>query len=135
MSVLVIDHFSKKYGENKRAAEDVNLCVEEGDIFGFIGHNGAGKSTTIKAAVGVLDFQEGDIQIEGHSIKTQPMECKKLLAYIPDNPDLYEHLTGIQYLNFIADVFQIDGTTRTERIERYADAFEITGDLGNMISS
>ena len=135
MSVLVIDHFSKSYGKNKNAAEDVNLCVEGGDIFGFIGHNGAGKSTPIKAVVGVLEFQEGDIRIEGHSIKTQPMECKKLLAYIPDNPDLYEHLTGIQYLNFIADVFQIDGRTRTERIERYADAFEITTDLGNMISS
>lgn len=135
MSILEIKNFSKSYGGEKKAADNVNLSIEAGDIFGFIGHNGAGKSTTIRAAVGVLAFEEGDIFIDGHSVKTEPMECKKVTAYIPDNPDLYEHLTGIQYLNFIADVFDIDASTREERIRKYGDIFEITSALGDMISS
>ena len=105
------------------------------EICGFIGHNGAGKSTTIRSVVGVLDFTEGDIFIDGHSVRQEPLECKKVTAYIPDNPDLYEHLTGIQYLNFIADIFGIDGAARTEAIKKYGDLFEITSDLGSLISS
>ena len=133
--MLDIRHFSKSYGEGKRAAEDVNLTVKAGDIYGFIGHNGAGKSTTIRAVVGVLDFTEGEIFIGGHSVKKEPMACKRITAYIPDNPDLYENLTGIQYLNFVADVFGIAARERTERIERYAGLFEITEDLGDLIGS
>ena len=135
MSILEINNFSKSYGKGKKAADSINLSIEAGDIFGFIGHNGAGKSTTIKAVVGVLDFEEGDIRIDGHSVKSEPMDCKKITAYIPDNPDIYEHLTGIQYLNFIADVFGIDSALREERIKKYADEFEITSALGDMISS
>ncbi len=133
--MLEIQHYSKSYGEGKKAADDVTLMVESGDIYGFIGHNGAGKSTTIRAVVGVLDFTEGDIFIDGHSVKDEPMECKKVTAYIPDNPDLYENLTGIQYLNFIADVFEISAADREERIKKYGDLFEITQDLGDLISS
>lgn len=133
--MLEIKHYSKSYGEGKKAVDDVNLTVESGDIYGFIGHNGAGKSTTIRAIVGVLDFTEGEIYIDGHSVKNEPMECKRITAYIPDNPDLYENLTGIQYLNFIADVYDISGTDREERIKRYADIFEITESLGDLISS
>lgn len=133
--VLQIEHFSKSYGEGKKAADDVSLQVMSGDIYGFIGHNGAGKSTTIRAVVGVLDFTEGEICIDGHSVKTEPMACKQVTAYIPDNPDLYENLTGIQYLNFIADVFDLSSNEREERIQKYADLFEITRDLGDLISS
>ena len=133
--MLEIQHYSKSYGEGKKAADDVTLMVESGDIYGFIGHNGAGKSTTIRAVVGVLDFTEGDIFIDGHSVKDEPMECKKVTAYIPDNPDLYENLTGIQYLNFIADVFEISAADREARIKKYGDLFEITQDLGDLISS
>ncbi|MBQ6294308.1 MAG: ABC transporter ATP-binding protein [Firmicutes bacterium] len=133
--MLEIRHYSKSYAEGKKAADDVSLTVEAGDIYGFIGHNGAGKSTTIRAVVGVLDFTEGDILIDGHSIKDDPMACKRITAYIPDNPDLYENLTGIQYLNFIADVFGIGAAEREERIKKYADLFEITEALGNLISS
>lgn len=134
-SMLEIKHYSKSYGGEKKAADDVNLTVESGDIYGFIGHNGAGKSTTIRAVVGVLDFTEGDIYIDGHSVKDEPMECKRITAYIPDNPDLYENLTGIQYLNFIADVFEIGAAEREESIKKYADVFEITDSLGDLISS
>lgn len=133
--VLDIKHYSKSYGASKKAANDINLTVESGDIYGFIGHNGAGKSTTIRAVVGVLDFDEGEIFIDGHSVKDEPLECKKLTAYIPDNPDLYENLTGIQYLNFIADVFEIDEEKRQTLIKKYADMFEITDSLGDLISS
>ena len=135
MSVLKIQNYTKVYGGDKKAADNVSLEVESGDIYGFIGHNGAGKSTTIRAVVGVLDFTEGDIFIDGHSVKKEPMECKKITAYIPDNPDLYENLTGIQYLNFIADVFGIDAETRQKRIKEYADRLEITDALGDSISS
>jgi ABC-2 type transport system ATP-binding protein len=134
-TVLEIKNYSKSYAEGKKAADNVSLSVMSGDIYGFIGHNGAGKSTTIRAVVGVLDFTEGEIYIDGHSVKTEPLECKKVTAYIPDNPDLYENLTGIQYLNFVADVFDISAADREERIKKYADTFEITDSLGDMISS
>ena len=134
-AMLEIRHFSKSYGGGKKAVDDLSLHVMPGDIYGFIGHNGAGKSTTIRAVVGVLDFKEGDIFIDGHSVRTEPLACKQITAYIPDNPDLYENLTGIQYLNFIADVFAIDARDREARIRRYADQFEMTADLGNLISS
>ena len=133
--MLKINNYSKSYGSDKKAADNVTLHVESGDIYGFIGHNGAGKSTTIRAVVGVLDFTEGEIFIDGHSVKDEPMECKKVTAYIPDNPDLYENLTGIQYLNFIADVFDIDAREREERIAKYAGTFEITDSLADLISS
>lgn len=134
-TVLEIKNYTKSYGGSKIAADNVSLTVEAGDIFGFIGHNGAGKSTTIRAVVGVLDFTEGEIFIDGHSVKTEPIECKKVTAYIPDNPDLYENLTGIQYLNFVADVFGIGAKDREDLIKKYADAFEITDSLGDLISS
>ncbi len=133
--MLEIKGYSKVYGEGKKAADNVSLIVESGDIYGFIGHNGAGKSTTIRAVVGVLDFEEGEIYIDGHSVKDEPMECKKVTAYIPDNPDLYETLTGIQYLCFVADVFGISEKDRTEKIEKYAGLMEITDSLGDLISS
>lgn len=135
MSMLEIKNYSKNYGTAKKAADNVSLSVESGDIYGFIGHNGAGKSTTIRAVVGVLDFTEGDIFIDGHSVKDEPMECKRVTAYIPDNPDLYENLTGIQYLNFISDVFEISVADREARIKKYADMFEITASLGDQIAS
>nr|WP_330379518.1 ABC transporter ATP-binding protein [Butyrivibrio sp. AE2032] len=133
--MLEIKNYSKSYGGGKKAADDVSLSVMGGDIFGFIGHNGAGKSTTIRAVVGVLDFTEGEIFIDGHSVKDEPMACKRVTAYIPDNPDLYENLTGLQYLNFVADVFDISGQEREEKIKKYADTFEITDALGDLISS
>lgn len=134
-AMLDIQHYSKAYSEGKKAADDVTLCVESGDIYGFIGHNGAGKSTTIRAVVGVLDFTEGEIFIGGHSVKDEPMACKRITAYIPDNPDLYENLTGIQYLNFVADVFGLGAAEREESIRKYAEMFEITDALGDLISS
>ncbi len=134
-AMLEIKNYSKSYTGGKKAADDVTLTVESGDIYGFIGHNGAGKSTTIRAVVGVLDFTEGEIYIDGHSVKAEPMECKKVTAYIPDNPDLYENLTGIQYLNFVADIFGLSAEVREERIKKYADTFEITDALGDLISS
>lgn len=133
--MLEIKNLTKVYKGNKKAVDSLSLTVEAGDIFGFIGHNGAGKSTTIKSLVGILDFEEGDILLDGTSIKKHPIECKRQLAYIPDNPDLYEHLTGIQYLNFICDVFQVPLRERTQRIEKYANDFEIIGALGDLISS
>ena len=134
-AMLEIKNYSKSYGGGKKAADDVTLTVCSGDIYGFIGHNGAGKSTTIRAVVGVLDFTEGEIFIDGHSVKNEPVECKRITAYIPDNPDLYENLTGIQYLNFIADVFDLSAAEREERIKKYSDLFEITSALGDLISS
>ncbi len=133
--MLEIKNYTKIYGKDKKACDNVSLTIEAGDIFGFIGHNGAGKSTTIKAVVGVLDFTEGEIFIDGHSVKTEPLACKQITSYIPDNPDLYEYLTGIQYLNFVADVFKVPQDEREERIKKYADMFEITSSLGDMISS
>ena len=132
--MLNIQHFTKTYGE-KRAVDDLSLHIAPGEIYGFIGHNGAGKTTTLKAAVGILQFDAGEITIGGHSIQTEPLACKRLLAYIPDNPDLYDFMSGIQYLNFIADVFGIPAAERWARIEPYADAFELAGDLGQPISA
>ena len=132
--MLNIQHFTKTYGE-KRAVDDLSLHIAPGEIYGFIGHNGAGKTTTLKAAVGILQFDAGEITIGGHSIQTEPLACKRLLAYIPDNPDLYDFMSGIQYLNFIADIFGIPAAERWARIEPYADAFELTGDLGQPISA
>lgn len=133
--ILEIKGYSKTYGEGKKAADNVTLTIESGDIYGFIGHNGAGKSTTIRAVVGVLDFTEGEILIDGHSVKKNPIECKKITAYIPDNPDLYENLTGMQYLDFISDVFEISKEDRKERIDHYAERLEIADALGDLISS
>ena len=134
-AILEIKGYTKVYGEGKKAADDVTLTVESGDIYGFIGHNGAGKSTTIRAVAGVLDFTEGEILIDGHSVKDESFKCKEITAYIPDNPDLYENLTGIQYLDFIADIFGISPQDRQSRISNYADRFEITDSLGDLISS
>ncbi|MBR3042794.1 MAG: ABC transporter ATP-binding protein [Eubacterium sp.] len=133
--MLEIKNYTKVYGEGKKAADNVSITVERGDIYGFIGHNGAGKSTTIRAVVGVMDFFEGEIYIDGHSVKDESLECKKVTAYIPDNPDLYDNFTGIQYLDFIADIFGLNAADRTKRIEEYADRFEITDSLGDLISS
>ena len=135
MSILEIKNYSKSYSQGKKAADNISLTVESGDIYGFIGHNGAGKSTTIRGIVGVLEFEEGEIYIDGHSVKTEPLECKQLTAYIPDNPDLYDFMTGIQYLNFIGDIFKIDGAKRKELIDKYSTLFEIKDDLGQPIAS
>ncbi len=133
--MLSINHLSKTYKGGKKAVDDLSLTVEAGDIFGFIGHNGAGKSTTIKAVAGVLDFEAGEIMIAGHSIKEEPLLCKQLIAYIPDDPELYEHLTGIQFLNFIGDIFGIPAGIREAKIKQYGDEFEITGNLGDLVAS
>jgi ABC-2 type transport system ATP-binding protein len=133
--MLTIKNYSKIYKGNKKAVDNLSLTVEAGDIYGFIGHNGAGKTTTLRAVVGVLDFEEGDILIDGVSIKKDPVGCKKKMAYIPDNPDLYEHLTGIAYLNFIGDLFEVGKKEREDRIKRYGDMFEITGNFGDAIAS
>lgn len=133
--MLSIVNFSKSYKGGKKAVDNLTLEINSGDIFGFIGHNGAGKTTTIRAIAGVLDFNEGDILIDGVSIKKNPVHCKKVIAYIPDNPDLYEHLTGIGYLNFIGDIYEVGKSERREAIEKYADAFELTKNLGDSISS
>lgn len=133
--MLSIRNFSKVYKGGKKAVDNLNLEVEAGDIYGFIGHNGAGKTTTIRSAVGVLDYDEGDILIDGKSIKKEPIACKKIMAYIPDNPDLYEYLSGIDYLNFIADIYEVSKKEREERIKKYSEAFELTKNLGDPISS
>lgn len=133
--VLTIKNFTKSYKGGVKAVDDLSLTVESGDIYGFIGHNGAGKTTTIKAVAGILDFDGGEIEVNGISIKDNPIECKRVTAYIPDNPDLYESLTGIQYLNFIGDIFAIEKGERETRIKEYSDTFEITSNLGDLISS
>lgn len=132
--MLRIEHLTKTYG-NKRAVDDLSLHIKPGEIYGFIGHNGAGKTTTIKSVVGILQFESGEIYIDGKSVKSQPLECKRETAYIPDNPDLYDYMTGIKYLNFVADIFAVDEKTRGERIKKYADLFELTNDLGQPIAS
>jgi ABC-2 type transport system ATP-binding protein len=132
--MLKIENLTKSYGE-KKAVDALSLHIQKGEIYGFIGHNGAGKTTTLKAAIGILDFDEGEIYVDGVSIRRSPLECKRKIAYIPDNPDLYEFMTGIKYLNFIADVFGVSAALREERIRKYADAFEITANLGQPISS
>ncbi len=132
--MLNISHLTKTYGE-KKAVDDLSLHIAPGEIYGFIGHNGAGKTTTIKSVVGILQFDEGEITIDGISIKDDPLSCKKKIAYIPDNPDLYEFMSGIKYLNFVADIFGVSAADRQERIKKYADMFELTGDLGQPISA
>ena len=132
--MLSISHLTKKYGDTV-AVDDLSLTINSGEIYGFIGHNGAGKTTTIKAVVGILAFDKGEITIDGLSIKDQPLECKKKIAYIPDNPDLFDYMSGIKYLNFIADVYGVSAETRQERIKKYADAFELTSDLAQPINA
>ena len=132
--MLKIEHLTKNYGE-KRAVDDLSLHILPGEIYGFIGHNGAGKTTTLKACCGILQFDSGDITIDGISVKENPVGCKRNLAYIPDNPDLYEFMTGIQYLNFISDIFAVSAADRRYRIRHYADAFELTADLAQPISA
>ena len=132
--MLRIEHLTKTYGEQK-AVDDLSLHIRPGEIFGFIGHNGAGKSTTLKSAVGILQFDAGSITINGTDLLTDPVKCKRDLAYIPDNPDLYDFMSGIKYLNFIADIFGISPEMRAERIRKYADIFELTGDLAQPISA
>lgn len=132
--MLKIEHLTKVYGDIK-AVDDLSLTVEPGEIYGFIGHNGAGKTTTLKSIAGILKFESGDIFIDGESVVKNPLSCKKKIAYIPDNPDLYEFMTGMEFLNFIADVFEIPGERRNAKIKEYADVFELTGDLASPISS
>ena len=132
--MLNIQHLTKKYGD-KKAVDDLSLHIVPGEIYGFIGHNGAGKTTTLKSVVGIQQFDEGRITIGGKSIKDDSLACKKQLAYIPDNPDLYDFMTGIKYLNFIADVFGVDAAQRQERIRKYADLFELTDDLAQPIAA
>ena len=132
--MLRIEHLTKTYGE-KKAVDDLTLHIQKGEIYGFIGHNGAGKTTTIKSCCGILDFEQGEIFVDGTSVKQDPLRCKQKIAYIPDNPDLYEFLSGIQYLNFIADMFRVPQAQRQERIHRYADLFELTSDLGQPVSA
>ena len=132
--MLKIEHLTKLYGE-KKAVDDLSLHIRAGEIYGFIGHNGAGKTTTLKAAVGILEFDRGDIFVDGKSIRQEPLACKREMAYIPDNPDLYEYMTGIKYLHFIADIYGVDAHTRRERIRKYADLFALTDDLGQAIAA
>ena len=132
--MLLIRHLTKRYGE-KKAVDDLNLHIAPGEIYGFIGHNGAGKTTTLKSVAGILQFDEGEITIAGHSIREEPLACKRLFAYIPDNPDLYEFMTGWQYLDFIADIFGVDAPTRVQRVEQYAALFELTDDLPQPIAT
>ena len=131
--MLKIEHLTKKYGD-KVAVDDLNIEIKSGEIYGFIGHNGAGKTTTLKACCGILPFEEGNITINGLSIKDNPIECKKIMAYIPDNPDLYGYMTANKYLNFICDIYQIDKSQRKQLINKYADLFELTNDLGQTIN-
>ncbi len=132
--MLKIEHLTKTYGE-KKAVDDLSLTIAPGEIYGFIGHNGAGKTTTLKSVAGIMQFDAGEIEIGGVSVRRDPLSCKKKLAYIPDNPDLYEFMSGIQFLNFIADVFKVDPDARAERIRKYADLFELTNDLAQPIAT
>lgn len=132
--MLKIENLTKTYGD-KKAVDNLSLHIESGNIYGFIGHNGAGKTTTLKAVVGIMNFDSGNIYIDGKSITKNPLECKKIMAYIPDNPDLYEYLSGVKYLNFICDIYDVDQIKRQERIKKYADMFELTDSLGEVISS
>ncbi len=132
--MLKIDHFTKTYGD-KKAVDDLTLHIQRGEIYGFIGHNGAGKTTTLKSVAGIMGFDSGEILIDGVSIQKDPIGCKKKMAYIPDNPDLYEFMTGMQYLNFVGDIFAIPADQRKQRIQELADTFELTGDLNQPISA
>ena len=131
--MLKIQHLTKTYGA-KKAVDDLSIEIANGEIYGFIGHNGAGKTTTIKACCGILEFEKGTITIDGTSVKDNPLECKKKIAYIPDNPDLYDFMTGIQFLNFIGDIFEVPPQERQERIKKYGDAFNLTKDFAQPIS-
>ena len=132
--MLNIQHLTKTYGE-KKAVDDLNLHIAPGEIYGFIGHNGAGKTTTLKSVAGILPFDQGEITVGGLSLKSDPLICKRQMAYIPDNPDLYDFMTGIQFLNFIADIFAVPADVRQERIREYAGRFELTGDLAQPIAA
>ena len=132
--MLQINHLTKTYGD-KKAVDDLSLRILPGEIYGFIGHNGAGKTTTLKSIAGILNFDGGEILIGGKSVAEQPIACKKEIAYIPDNPDLYDFMTGVRYLNFVADIFEVPAEVRKERIGRYAEIFGLTGDLGQPIAS
>lgn len=132
--MLDIKNLTKTYGD-KKAVDSLSLHIAPGEIYGFIGHNGAGKTTTLKSVAGIIQFDEGEIKIGGVSVKENPIECKKMLAYIPDNPDIYEFMTGIKYLNFVADIFGVGAKEREERIRKYADLFELTKDLAEPVSS
>lgn len=132
--MLKIENISKRYGE-KKAVDGLSLHIQAGEIYGFIGHNGAGKSTTLKACCGILDFDEGEIWVDGISIKQDPLACKSRMAYIPDDPNLYGFMTGIQYLNFVADVYGVSASVRKEKIKQYGDAFALTQDLAQLISA
>ncbi len=134
-AVLEIKNFTKEYSQGKKSVDNLSLSVMPGEIHGFIGHNGAGKTTTIRAVVGIMDFNEGEILIDGHSVKAEPVRCKLLTAYIPDNPDLYDYITGIQYLNYMGDMFSVDRKHREERVSKYAELFGISDSLGNLVSS
>lgn len=133
-NLIEIRNLTKSFG-SKKAVDDLSIAIQAGEIYGFIGHNGAGKTTTLKSLVGILQFDEGEILIDGCSIQKDPIACKKKIAYIPDNPDLYDFMTGIKYLNFIADIYQMEEAVRNERIQKYADLFEITEDLGQAIAA
>ena len=132
--MLNIAHLTKKYGD-KKAVDDLSLHIAPGEIYGFIGHNGAGKTTTLRSVAGILQFDEGEIRIDGKSVRDDPLACKRVTAYIPDNPDLYDFMTGIQYLNFVSDIFGVSAADRQSRIRRYADLFELTGDLAQPIAA
>lgn len=132
--MLNIKNLTKAYGE-KKAVDDLNIEIQDGEIYGFIGHNGAGKTTTLKSVVGILDFDHGTITIDNVDIKANPIECKRKIAYIPDNPDLYDYMSGIKYLNFVCDIYGINSQDRAERIRKYADLFELTPDLAQPISA
>ena len=132
--MLNIKHLTKTYG-SKKAVDDLSLHIAPGEIYGFIGHNGAGKTTTLKSCVGILQFDAGEILVNGTSVRKDPLTSKKLIAYIPDNPDMYEFMTGIKYLNFIADIFGIGAEERVQRINKYADMFELTASLAQPVSS
>lgn len=132
--MLKIEHLTKIYGD-KKAVDDLSLHIKPGEIYGFIGHNGAGKTTTLKAVVGILQFDKGEILIDGKSVRTSPLDCKRDIAYIPDNPDLYDYMSGIKYLNFIADIFGVGAAERKERIGKYSELFELTADLAQPIAA
>ena len=132
--MLKIEHLTKAFGD-KLAVDDLTLHIAPGEIYGFIGHNGAGKTTTLKSVAGILQFDQGEIYVDGKSIRTQPLECKRTFAYIPDNPDLYDYMTGIKYLNFVADIFGVSAADRQDRIRQYAGLFELTEDLAQPIAA
>lgn len=132
--MLTIEHLTKTYGE-KKAVDDLTLHIAPGEIYGFIGHNGAGKTTTLKSIIGILEFDEGEIKVDGISVKSDPIAAKKIIAYIPDNPDLYDFMTGLQYLNFVSDIYGVGAEEREERIRQLAETFEIAGDLAQPLSS